>query len=182
MKLRFSLIAIFFIFCFSGCSTINIKIWKDQNITYSKYNTFEIRPVINVTGTYINEDSLNFYNDNLKEQFKVRNLPLNNYPQNRNGVLIVKSLLLVYNSTINMNIPKTSLFQVHKVVKCEFLINLVDKSSSYVVAKISTVKEEGNIIGPVNTRILEESAVVIAKEVANLIQNLEPQDSILQKL
>ena len=95
MILRTGVIALLFSLCLSGCSTTKQLIWTDQKVSFSHFETLEILPVFNATGSPLNKDILSLLNAHLKEQFMVHNLQITDAPKTREGVLSVKSNILI---------------------------------------------------------------------------------------
>lgn len=201
MILRTGIIFLLFTLCLSGCSATKPMVWKAQDVSFTNFNAFEIRPVSNVTGTSVKKETLSLLTEYLKEQFKAQNLQLIDAPQTKSGVLRVQSDITFYGqkmvsySTVNA--------RPQYIVQCQLRTRLVDKSTTHVVARILTNTEIGvarnergvtNVGGLMNVDIggtsgygydkwvMKKAAEAVAKEVAKVMQprESEPSSSILQ--
>ena len=198
MILRTGIISLLFTLCLAGCSATKPVVWKAQDVSFTNYNAFEIKPVFNATGTPVKKEILLLLTEYLKEQFKLRNLQLIDAPQTKSGVLSVQSDITFYGkkvvsySTVNAG--------QQNIIQCKLRIRLVDKSTTHVVARIVTNTEIGiarNEKGVTNTLIgsgsvgsesdkwvMKKSAEAVAKEVAKVMQprESEPSSSVWEQL
>ena len=184
MILRTGLIALLFTLCLCGCSATEPVVWKAQNVSFTEFKAFEIQPVFNATGKTINKGTLSLFTAYLKEQFKLQNLQLIDTPQTKNGVLIVQTEILIYETNKLVNVTSTQGIATRKA-ECTLRTRLVEKSTGNVLSEILTIREVGveSVLGnQAQELILKESAAAAAKEVAKIMPPIEPRDSVWQKL
>ena len=184
MILRTGIIFLLFTLCLSGCSATKPMVWKAQDVSFTNFNAFEIRPVSNVTGTPVKKEILSFLTEYLKEQFKAQNLQLIDAPQTKNGVLSVQSDITVFGKkVVSYNYVGG---RQQYIIQCNLRTRLVDKSTTYVVARILTNTEIGvESIGYESYKwIMKKSAEAVAKEVAKVMQprESEPSRSVWEQL
>jgi hypothetical protein len=180
MILRTGFIALLFTFCLSGCTTIKPQVWKAQDVSFTNFEAFEIKSSFNATGKSFDQDYLTFLTAYLKKQFKEQNLELNDTPQTKSGILIVETAILVLeteeHSSASSGLQSSWIGKKGKVL-CSLSTRLIEKSTSQVVARISTTKAAGQGIYSrldIKESVLKESAASIAKEVAKLMKTMEP--------
>ena len=182
MILRTGIISLLFTLCLAGCSATKPVVWKAQDVSFTNYNAFEIKPVFNATGTPVKKEILLLLTEYLKEQFKLRNLQLIDAPQTKSGVLSVQSDITFYGKKV-VSYNTVNAGQQY-IVQCKLSIRLVDKSTTHVVARILTNTEIGaETIGYESDKwVMKKSAEAVAKEVAKVMQTREPEpkSSILQ--
>jgi len=188
MILRTGIIALLFTLCLFGCSATKPIVWKSQDITFTDFKAFEIRPVFNATGKSVKQDILSFLTASLKEQFELQNLQLTDAAQPTSRVLVVQTDILVYTTSKQVTGKQvaTASGGAYRIAQCSLLARLINKSTSTVVARISTINEFGLKLQQeykTHEKILEKSAATVAKEVARIMQPLEtePLDSVWQK-
>jgi len=180
MILRTGIIALLFTLCLSGCSTTKPIVWKAQDITFTDFKAFEIRPVFNATGTSVKQDILSFLTASLKEQFELQNLQLSDATQTKSRVLVVQSDILVFTThkQVTGKQVATASSSTYKIAQCSLLTRLINKSTNNVVARISTINEFGVKLQQyekTHKMILKKSAETVAKEVAQIMQPFEPE-------
>jgi len=184
MILRTGIIVLLFTLCLFGCSTTKPVVWKAQDISFSDFKAFEIRPVFNATGKSVKQDILSFLTASLKEQFELQNLQLTDGTQTESRVLVVQSDILVITTSKQATGKQvaTASGGAYRIAQCSLLTRLINKSTSNVVARISTINEFGVKLQEYGTheRILKKSAETVAKEVVQIMQPLEtePLDSV----
>jgi hypothetical protein len=156
--------------------------WTTHGESFTEFTAFDIQPIIYDEGIIVDQGVLSYWNDQIKEEFKLQNLQLTNDPRDRNGVLIVKSIILTYEyKVISVLYLQGSR---NGVMRCTIRTTLVNKSTGNVVGEIVTDKETGTLIA-IDQRItpsgldegakwnLKKSAEAVAKEVANIIHTDE---------
>jgi hypothetical protein len=181
MILRTGIIALLFTLCLFGCSTTKPIVWKAQDISFTDFKAFEIRPVFNATGKSVKQDILSFLTASLKEEFELQNLQLADATQPTSRVLVVQSDILVYTTSKQVTGKQvaTASGGAYWLAQCSLLTRLINKSTSNVVARISTTNEFGVKLREYENheRILKKSAATVATEVAKLMKPLEPEPS-----
>lgn len=183
MKLRTGIIILFFTLCLCSCTKTQLVVWNDQNVSFSNFETFEIMPVANATKSPIKQTELSFLTTQLKEQFKVQNLKINDAKQIKNGVLVVRSAIILYG--VSTDIFKSqqitpNLTHITKI-RCRIRTRLIDKSTNHDVAKIITDKEMSVffVLPKTYKRILKKSATAVTKEVVRIMTPIEPENKKL---
>jgi len=187
MILRTGIIAVLFTLFLSGCSTTKPLVWKAQDVSFSNFKAFEIQLVFNATDKPVDKDALSFLTAHLKEQFAVQNLQLNDVPKTKNGILIVQTDMLVYEtSKLIAQGGSVGYGGRPTIYHCKLGTRLVDKLTTHVVATIFTVKEVAAQTTPHSPDewVLKESAAAVAKEVAKMMRPMEsePSSSAWQQL
>ena len=167
MLFRGGAIAILLIFFLTGCSTTKPVTWKEQNLSFSDFNSFEILPVRIETGYVVEEKVVSFLNAQIKEQFEVKNLKLVDTLQTSTGVLSVQCFILLYEAHTRVdNLPT-------RKAQCAIRTLLIEKGTTRVVARILTLSEVGIEMRVDDTykRVLKKAAAAVAEEVAKLIRS-----------
>ena len=167
MLFRGGAIAILLTFFLTGCSTTKPVIWKEQDLSFSDFNSFEILPVRIATGYFVEERVVSFLNAQLKEQFEVKNLKLVDTLQTTTGVLSVQCFILLYEPHTRVdNLPT-------RKAQCAIRTHLIEKGTTRVVARILTLSEVGIEMRVDDTykRVLKKAAAAVAEEVAKLIRS-----------
>jgi hypothetical protein len=174
-----NLLAIVFVafVALSGCATGQSKVWVADGVSFNNYSVFEIAPVFNATGENLKQEILINLTALLNEQFIIKQFAIANSSPNTDGVLQVKSSILVYEGCqIYKNSPPTTGLPVSGAVfplaksTCILRTNLIDKSTNRVVSEIYTTK----VVGGCFTNqykdqwLLNEVAADVATKVSEL--------------
>jgi len=169
MILRNSIIALFLTIFLCSCSSTKPLVWKDRDVSFAKFNGFQILPVYNATGNPVDHDLLSFLSAEIRAQFQKENLQLIDAPQTGIGILTVKNEILIYE---NNRILRNSIVGAKRRAKCTLRTRLVDKSTDQVVGEISVTTLAGTGVFPesnANVWVLKESAILVAREVAKMM-------------
>lgn len=170
MLSRSGIIFLLFALILSGCAaTGKPMVWKEKNVSFDTYRTFEIQPVVNETGKDFKQDIASLLTTQLKEQFREKGLPTTDTSGESNGVLMVQSVLLTYEPG---NAFKRWLAPGAGKTQCTLRARLVDKQNNKTVAEIVAAKEVGAgglYSAGADTWILKEVAAEIAQEVAKMM-------------
>lgn len=186
MIFRTVIVVLLFTLCLSSCSTNTQRVvWKDPNITLSSFTAFDILPVFDRTGLSVKKSDLTFLTKQLIKQFEVQNLQINAAKKIKKGVLVVESTILFYGfsktlkpssdyalATADVSVQPSSVISI----QCKLLTRLIDKSTSFDVAEITTFNEitVTSVSSEDFERILKASAAAVSKEVAKMIRPSNP--------
>jgi hypothetical protein len=164
----------FICFVLCGCAATGKPMtWKEEDIQFSKYKSFEIRPVENKTGQSFEEDIPSKLTELLKAQFKEEGLNIPNEASDPSEVLIVESDLMLY---VLGSAFKRWLAPGAGKTQCTLKSRLLDKLTNQLVAETVAAKEVGAgglySVGA-EEWILEEAASEIASETSKLVFETE---------
>ncbi len=82
-----------------GCTSAGKPVvWKNNNTQFDNYRALEILPVINATGTTLDQTIEPFLSGRLRDQIDAANLPVEVAPASPEGILVVQSELLVFDA------------------------------------------------------------------------------------
>jgi hypothetical protein len=172
-----------------GCSAATRPVvWANQDVAFSDYHAFVVRPVFNATGTPVEAAVLDRLTEQLRAQFAANRLALVDAPEVPSGVLLVHSELLVFFAYEPVASVRQSAIAGEGETRCTLKTRLIDLATNKAVAEIVTAKVRGAggvypvpfvSLSTVNTRaherVLHEAAKAVAGEVAVLMGSSVPR-------
>jgi hypothetical protein len=180
---------IFVLFSFTvlyGCATGHTRVWVDEKVSFTDYQVFEILPVFDATGETLSDRVPVTITSLLKEQFTDKGFPITDSSQINDGVLIVRSNIVVYEgcrinklgtAATGLSPPGTgSSGTTMAKSTCILRTQLVDKSINRVVAEIYTTKVVGGCFTDnyKDQWLLKEVATDVVQEVGRIIASKGP--------
>ena len=164
--------------CLLGCSPKTASVaWRVKNVSLASYTAYEILPVADATGEYVNQEILDYLTDMLKKQFARKRLQPPGANHSQRGVLTVQSEILAYEikhfkGPSLMGAPFAKYSEKKTTAECSLLTLLIDKSSGEIVTEVLTSQKiflSPGLFSPKNKEtVLRKSAEAVANEVANM--------------
>ena len=164
-----------------GCSTGQSRVWVEEKTSFNDYTVFEVRPVFNATGEGLKEGISTTLTTLLEAEFEDKDFLVVEPSQTNTGVLIVESSIVIYRGCqLNKGTPTTGLGTPGPVSKstpmgksmCSVQVQLIDKATGQIVAKIFTTKVVGSCFTDQHKDqwLLTVLAEDIAKKVAKIMK------------
>lgn len=181
----FLLFILLALFALCGCSTkIKPVVWVDQETTFADYKSLVVRPVMNATGQFVEQQILDVLTDQATNRLEAKGLSIVDPSEAESDTLFVQNELQVYEAKNPVGMIRSVGPEGWGVARCTLRARLFDRARNRAVADIVAVQTMAtggvrtvpfggaSYVNPMTEReILKEVAIAVAEEIARLMKN-----------